>query len=265
MDEVLRAQIDAYLPHLAGLVLRGRDLRDRLAADPSSASALAGVRVWQQDCAAAINHLSGGSKAHWLARAYSDAFLVRSASPDGVIKEAAIAEIVGRIVDVFAQATESLSRMHRGGQAPAPEEGRRHFRFVQTAELRPVLEQAYADSRKALEEGRYQTALITTCGVLEAIVTDALTHFVRSGGKLSTDGETTEAVDHRSFASRLAAAERAGLIRGGSARLPSVARRYRELADADGELPPNIVVSERDARLASQVLHVIMRDLDPGR
>jgi hypothetical protein len=64
---------------------------------------------------------------------------------------------------------------------------------------------------------------------------------------------------------RIAAAERTRLIRGGCARLPPVARRYRDLTDADGELRADAPVSEREARLAGQVLRVVMRDLDPGR
>jgi len=39
-----------------------------------------------------------------------------------------------------------------------------------------VLEQAYADSRTALEKGDYDLAMMTSCGILEAIVTDALEH-----------------------------------------------------------------------------------------
>ena len=58
---------------------------------------------------------------------------------------------------------------------------------------------------------------------------------------------------------RMAAAEKTGLIRGGCARLPPVARAYREVLES------NAVVSERDAKIARQVLHVVMRDLDPGR
>jgi hypothetical protein len=68
-----------------------------------------------------------------------------------------------------------------------------------------------------------------------------------------------------SFEMRIAAAENAGLIRGGYARLPPVARTYRDLTDANGELRPDASVSERDARVAGQVLLVVMRDLDPGR
>jgi len=62
------------------------------------------------------------------------------------------------------------------------------------------------------------------------------------------------------FETRLAIAEKAGLIRGGCARLPAVARAYRNHgAGAKAE------VSERDARTTSQVLHVVMRDLNPSR
>jgi hypothetical protein len=68
-----------------------------------------------------------------------------------------------------------------------------------------------------------------------------------------------------SFELRITAAERAGLIRGGCARLPPVARAYRDLTDSDGQLQPDVSVSERDARVTTQVLRVVMRDLDPGR
>jgi len=39
---------------------------------------MAETRAWQEDCGVIINQLSGGSKAHWLARAFSGAFLMRS-------------------------------------------------------------------------------------------------------------------------------------------------------------------------------------------
>jgi hypothetical protein len=68
-----------------------------------------------------------------------------------------------------------------------------------------------------------------------------------------------------SFDARISAAEREGLIRGGCARLPAQARTYRDLTDADGQLRAGVSVTERDARIASQVLHVVMRDLNPGR
>ncbi len=57
-------------------------------------------------------------------------------------------------------------------EQPAP----RRFEFVHNAELRPVVEQAYIDSRRALEQGEFDLALRTSCGILEAIVTDALEH-----------------------------------------------------------------------------------------
>jgi hypothetical protein len=264
MSESLRAQIDSYLPHLNSLIRRGRELRGMLAADSSSSAALAATRIWQKDCVAAVNQLSGGSKAHWLSRAYSQAFLMRSTA-DRVVEEATIAEIVDRLVDVLVQGVASLTQMGQGGPtsassgAPSP----RRFEFVHNPELRPVVEQAYSDSRRALEQGRYGPALLTSCGILEAIVTDALEH--RALGALAALDMPAGTMAGWSFEARLAAAERAGLIRGGCARLPTVARKYRDLTNADGEPAPDVTVSERDARLAGQVLHVVMRDLDPGR
>ena len=181
---------------------------------------------------AAVNQLSGGSKAHWLSRAYSQAFLMRSTA-DRVVEEATVGDIVDRLVDVLVQGVASLAQMGRDAAASASTEpaSPRRFEFVHNPALRPVVEQAYAESRRALEQGQYGSALLTSCGILEAIVTDALEHngFVAVGA-----GETAAVTMAAwSFEARLAAAEKAGLIRGGCARLPPVARTYRNIAAAE--------------------------------
>src|SRR5947207_1401709 len=72
----LRAQRDFALVQLDDLIRRGRQLSDALAVDSSDAASLTAALGWQQTCAAAIHQLSGGSKAHWLSRAFSSALLV---------------------------------------------------------------------------------------------------------------------------------------------------------------------------------------------
>ena len=284
IDESLRAQIETYLSHLEVLISRGCQLRDALAARPSNglpdnASPIAATRAWQEDCGVTINQLSGGSKAHWLARSFSEAFLMRSA--DGrAVEGAAPAEIVTRLIDVLEQAVATLSGMGEStsaaGSSPASlSESQSAFQsasqeappphrfdFVHNPELRPVVEQAYIDSRRALEQEDYDVALRTSCGILEAIVTDALEY--KGLTALATAGAPAGNIADWSFNTRLAVAEKAGLIRNGCARLPDVARTYREHTDADGD-GSRATISERDARLAGQVLRVVMRDLDPGR
>jgi hypothetical protein len=257
MDETLQAQVEAYLSQLHGLIVRGRELLTLLASDPADAFAITANRVWQQDVGVTVNELSGGSKAHWLARSFSEAFLLRS--EDGqAIEGAAPDEIVKRLIAVLEQAVTSLSRnnspMIALSQAPAP----RRFDFVHNPELRPVLEQAYTESRRALEHGEYALALQTSCGILEAIVTDALED--KGLSALVTSGAPAGNIADWAFEARLTVAERAGLIRGGWARLPAVAWTYRD----QGERGSN-TITERDARVAGQVLNVVMRDLNPGR
>jgi hypothetical protein len=259
MDDNLRSQVETYLTHLNGLIRRGRELREAMASDPSDPTAIAAARRWHEDCGVTINQLSGGSKSHWLARSFSQAFLLRSANGDAA-EGATPSEIVQRLMSVLEQAISTLSTMEDGpvsasSEAPAP----RRFEFVHNAELRPVLEQAYTDSRRALEQADHTLALLTSCGILEAIVTDALEH--KGLGSLLSSGAPAEKISEWSFETRLTVAERAGLIRSGCARLPAVARAYR---DNDGAGVKD-AVTERDARVAGQVLHVIMRDLDPGR
>ena len=251
MDETLRHQRDVSLGQLETLIRRGRQLRATRSVDAT--------RAWQQECAAAVNQLSGGSKAHWLARAYSGAFLLRS-TDGGVVLEADSTEIIDRILGVLAQGVASLARMDDVAASSAESPRPRQFEFVHNAELRPILERTFADSRDALDRGEHGLALILACSVIEAVLTDALEH-ARSRALDVPDGT----IGDWSFEARIAAAERAGLIRGGCARLPAVARTYRSLTDADGHLRGDAHVSEREARVAGQVLRVVMRDLDPGR
>ena len=271
MDESVRAQIETQLSHLDGLIRRGRQILEGLAPDASSPVVTAETRAWQEHCGATINQLSGGSKAHWLARSFSDAFLMRSA--DGRAAEGVPPnEIVKRLIVVLGQAVESLAGMAEGvplggatsalSGAPADAAVRRRFEFVHRPELRPVVEQAYADSRRALEQQEYDVALQTSCGVLEAIVTDALEH--KGVQALANAGAPVGKIGDWPFETRLAVAEKVGLIRGGCARLPAIARTYREHSNAEGQNGMS-AVSESDARRTGQVLNVVIRDLDPSR
>jgi hypothetical protein len=268
LEESLQTQIETYLSHLDGLIRRGHQLRDTLAANPSDAAAITATRQWQEDCGVTINQLSGGSKAHWLARAFSEAFLMRS--PDGrAAQGAAPAEIVQQLLGVLGQGVASLSRTDENAivSASSTQPAPHRFDFVHNPEIRPVLEQAYADSRSALEKGDYDFSMMTCCGILETIVTDALEHAGASA--LSASGAPAGKIADWSFETRLAVAEKAGLIRSGCASLPAAARTYhdgmRDKMNADSENSSNGTVSERDAKTTGQVLHVIMRDLDPGR
>jgi hypothetical protein len=259
MDNSLQTQVDTYLAQLGSLIRRGRDLLGLLGADPNDAFAITTNRLWQQDVGVTINELSGASKAHWLARAFSEAFLLRA--EDGRAAEgAAPTEIVQRLIAVLERAVASLTQnaestiVAAAAEAPPP----RRFEFVHNPDLRPVLEQAYPESRRAFEQRLYELALQTSCGILESIVTDALEH--KGLTALTASGAPPGNIAEWSLETRLTVAERAGLIRGGWARLPEVAWTYRHQSERG---PTEI--TERDARLAGQVLHVVMRDLNPGR
>jgi hypothetical protein len=256
MDAALQAQIKTYLSQLNRLITQGNELCILVLDHPSDSAVTSSIRRWQNDCGIIINELSGGSKGHWLARAFSGAFLARSARGQAM-EEVAPEEIVSRLVAVLEKAATSISGITDSGVTALAESSAPHrFDFVHNAELRPILEQAYKDSRNALENGKYSDSLMNSCGVLEAIVTDALEH--KGANTLTESGAPAEKISEWSFETRLTVAERAGLIRGGCARLPARARSYRE---GGGKILP----SERDARVAGQVLCVIMRDLDPGR
>jgi hypothetical protein len=258
MNDSLQTQIETYLSHLDGLISRGRTLRSVLATDASNESAITATRAWQEECGVTINQLSGGSKAHWLARSFSEAFLLRTAAGSAA-DGAAPDEIVKRLIKVLEKAVGSLSRTDDGPFISAsPEaESPRRFDFVHDSELRPIVEQAFAESRRALEQGHYDQALRASCGILEAIVTEALQH--KGLNALAASGAPAGNIADWSFQTRLTVAERAGLIGNGCARLPAVARTYRDQHDGPAG------TSERDARQAAQVLRVVMRDLDPGR
>jgi hypothetical protein len=261
MDESLRAQIETYLSQLDVLIRRGYQIRDILANDPANGASMGAIRVWQEDCGVTVNQLSGGSKAHWLARSFSEAFLMRSTA-GSVVEEVPEVQIVDRLIDVLEQAVGSISRMDASASPRMPVAPRR-FDFVHNPRLRPVVEQAYVDGRSALDQGEYDVALLNSCGILEAIVTDALEH--KGQTSLSASGAPIGKIADWPFETRLAVADRAGLISSGWARLPAVARTYRDRSNASESDGPKARVSERDARKAGQVLQVVMRDLNPSR
>jgi hypothetical protein len=261
---------DTAIRHVESLIHRGEELQQQLSADAAMAADVNQFRAWQQQCAAAVTHLSGGSKAHWLSRAFSEAFLVRSID-GGAVVEAPALEIVRRLVDVLGRARASLLQMDGaplqfdGADDQAGESRpQQRFAFVHRRELQPVLERAYADSRAALDRGEFAAALVLTCTVLESIITDALEHATGHGAAAARTA-AAEDLAEMPFHARIAAIERAGLIRGGCARLPSVAVRYRDFLNEAGALDDDVVVVARDARTAAQVLRVVIRDLDPGR
>ena len=123
--------IDTYLSRLELLISEGRQLQTRFTADPNDRRTSEGMRIWQRECATMVNELSGGTKAHWLAQAFSEAFLVRSANGP-VVTSAAPAQIVERIVGVLTRAATSLSTIDQGsGNAGSAGPPPRRFDFVQ--------------------------------------------------------------------------------------------------------------------------------------
>jgi hypothetical protein len=261
---------DTAIRHVDSLIHRGQELRQQLAAVTATAAEVNQMRAWQQQCADAVTHLSGGSKAHWLSRAFSEALLVRSDDGRAVV-EASPLDIVGRLVEVLGRARASLLQMDGDPGAwfalddqVGESRPQQRFEFVHRRELQPVLERAYADSRAALDRGEFGAALVLTCTVLESIITDALEHATGAGTVASLAAAEAD-IPAMPFRARIAALERAGLIRGSCARLPPVALDYRDTLDETGALHGDVIVLARDARTAAQVLRVVIRDLDPGR
>ena len=258
MDQSPQPQVQAYLARLDALIRAGQRLRQVLLTDSSRESTIRAIGAWQQECGMTISQLSGGSKAHWLARSFSQAFLMRSTA-GRAIENAPAEEIIDRLLDVLKQAVAALSGSQSQSLASAATPEPHRFDFVHKTELRPVLEQAYSEGRGAFEQGDYPLAMLTWCGILESIVTDAIEHHDLSAA-VEPELSRRKIADW-TFEARLIAAEKAGLITHGWVRLPEAARTYRDQA----EHKSNPAISERDAKRTAQVLHVVMRDLNPGR
>ena len=265
MDQPLQSQLDTYLHRLDHLAGEGQTLRDALANEPGQRRDLSPVSVWQRECAATISQLSGGNKAHWLSRAYSEAFLMSATSREGET-EVSVVDIVDRILTVLEQAKASLSQADLDEVATAsreaPPSAVSRFDFVSDLQLRSHLERAYADSRIAYERGDFSLAFVTSCSVLEALVTEALE---RSDRTSLSDVQPAGEVPSWTLDDRLAVAEQLGVISAACVRLPPLARRYRDLLDEMGDLLPDAAVSDLEAKRAAQVLKIIVRDLSPGR
>jgi hypothetical protein len=265
IDETFAAQVRLYQHRLDHLIADGARLGGEIAAAPGSPGIEPGLAAWQRECAATVSQLSGGSKAHWLSRAYSEAFLVSAAgegSQDGAVVTSVTPDaLVRRIVAVLRQARTSLDHLAEDpGRPPAaPALSSRRFDFVAHAPLRARLEQVYRESQAAFDRREYGLALVGASSLLDAIITDAL------GQDCGTADATAGSLADLSFGERIAAAEAAQLVSAACRRLPAAARAYPSLLDAAGDLRPDADISEHDARMSLQVLRVIMRDRAPGR
>src|SRR5688572_1709 len=177
MDDSFRQQIATFEHRLSHLLRDGFDLQRTLSVDPG-APELAAMRAWQRECAATISQLSGGSKQHWLSRAYSEAFLLTAPDPSAAVQvspgEAGVGTIVERIIGVLRQAQASLAEMRQSGIPNTDAPPARRFGFVHDPNLRPRLEQAFVDAQAALDRGAWDLAVVTWASILEAMLTDAL-------------------------------------------------------------------------------------------
>jgi hypothetical protein len=264
--------IDSFRHRLEHLGAEGRRLRAALLANGGETLPDA-FTAWQRECGTTISQLSGGSKAHWLSRAFSEALLVPAGAagtpmPSGAAAErnlagdAGVTTIIDRLLGVLEAAGQSLAGAVAAPAAEASAAPRARFQFIENTTLRSGLESAYRDGQQSFAEGDFSRALLTNCSILETIITDALER--AAAGRLAPHDPPAPPIVEWPFAARIAVAERAGIISRGCARLPSVAREYRALVD--GHLASgDTFVTEREAKLSSDVLHVILRDLAPGR
>jgi hypothetical protein len=254
--------IDAYRHRLDHLAADGRQLRAGLADAPDDIDHLSALRAWQTECAATVSQLSGGSKMHWLSRAFSDALLVRATTGGSASVVAIIDRLLG-VLDSAGQTLAGASPSSEGGAATPPPLVRPRFAFIENATLRSGLEQAYRNSQDWLSNGESSLSMMTTCAILETVITDALER--RGREALAQYSPPPGPIVTWPFSSRISVAEQAGVISQGCARLPAVAREYRTAVGAGSDSMAGPAVSARDAKLTRDVLHVILRDLAPGR
>lgn len=248
-----------YRQHLNRLRHQGRALEG----DSDLSSDGPELRAWQQECATLVGQLSGGTKSHWLARAFSDAFLVTPSQPGAVTTEVSAKEIVARILAVLDLAGESLQRLERGEPSGTSGPVADRFAFIADPTLRMGLAEVDRVAQEALARGAYALALVGTCSVLESVITERIQR--QAPTALAEHGAPAGPITSWPFDARIAVAERLGCVSAGCARLPSSGRRYRELLDPNGDVRDAVRISEQDARRARQVLRVILRDLAPGR
>lgn len=248
-----------YRHRLDHLGFEGRRLRATLLANPEDAIGLQALGLWQRECAATVSQLSGGSKAHWLSRSFSEALLV----PSSQGASAHIVTIVDRLLNVLDAARRSLADAVESSSPDASAPPRPRFAFIENAALRSNLEHAYRDGQDALVNGDFALAVATFSSVLETVITNALER--RGIEALAAYQPPPGTIVDWPFSERIGVAERAGLISRGCARLPEVARLYRDQPTVEGDLIPAAAVSARDAKLTRDVLHIVLRDLAPGR
>ena len=178
MDENLRAQIETYLTHLDGLIRRGREFAKRWRAIPPNARRCGHSRLagrLRRNHQSIVRRQQGPLAGPVIQRGIPDALGGRPA-----VEGVAPAEIVKRLLE-RTRAGRGFA-LSNGQRAPVISAHHRRRRLLGGSNSSTTLSSGPLSSRPTSIAGAPSSrrtialALLTSCGILEAIVTDALEH-----------------------------------------------------------------------------------------
>jgi len=166
---------------------------------------------------------------------------------DGI--RALLATILGRL-QVLIEETDSI-----------PVTERKAFTFIQSPELRKVIERDFSEVQRAYIAECWKSVIILCGGTIEAILTDLL---LANGARAKSSGAAPGRISDITkwdLTDLISVAVDLKLISAGVEKLSHSLREYRNLVHPGNEIRNKLTFDAEEARIALEVLNIVYRDL----
>lgn len=174
-------------------------------------------------------------------------------------------EIVIRKQQAFAERDPTSKQPHsefssRNAAQPAAEQSQASaFQFMNDGELRSIVERDFAELAKLGSAGATKSRIILSGELIESLLLDAVESEMKKGAASKAAPKTD--LDQWNLAQLIDVALELKLISDGAKKLGHGVRDYRNLVHPAVERRSRLVVEEQEARIAEEVLGIVIRDL----
>lgn len=140
----------------------------------------------------------------------------------------------------------------------------KNFSFVKNTNLRTIIERDYVWVNKCLAVEAWKPVIILAGGLIEALLLDRLLA-TESRAKSSSKAPKENGIKKWSLENLIDVAVDLSIINVGAEKLSDAVRHYRNLVHPGNELRAGLRVEPEEAKIAAEILNIIIRDLQSNK
>ena len=181
-----------------------------------------------------------------------ESFFKKSSANDEYLDRFAIESLLTVALGKLQVATEEPSN--------TPVTERRQFTFINSTQLKEIIERDYLEIQKAYISECYKSVIILCGSAIEAILIDLLLAN-ESNAKTAKSAPRKNDITRWDLSALIRVAVELELVTEGIEKLSSPIREYRNLVHPGNELRNKVEFGAEEARIAVEVLNIVHRDL----